>query len=144
MQQAGRSDIIFKMNNRDDVPGYGFQVKKGATALTESWQAYPSVSNNHFMLGHLMQWFYAELCGIGQTENSVGFKEIEIRPQVVDGIDAAEASYHCVYGWIRVSWKREEKKIKLRLSIPVNTTAVVVDSKGRRVSIGSGNRDMEW
>ncbi len=144
LQQAGRSDIIFKMNNRDDVPGYGYQIKKGATALTESWQAYPSVSNNHFMLGHLMQWFYGGLCGINQSAHSVGFKEIEIRPQVVDGIDAAEAAYHCMYGWIRVAWNREDGKIKLRLSIPVNTTAVVMDGKGRRINIGSGNREMEW
>ena len=44
LEDAGRSDVIFEMNSRDDVPGYGYQLKHGATALTESWQAYESVS----------------------------------------------------------------------------------------------------
>ncbi|HTH32500.1 MAG TPA: family 78 glycoside hydrolase catalytic domain, partial [Lacibacter sp.] len=43
---AGRSDVIYKMNNRNDVPGYGYQIAKGATALTESWLAASVVSNN--------------------------------------------------------------------------------------------------
>ncbi len=34
---AGRSDVIFDMNSRNDVPGYGYQLAQGATALTESW-----------------------------------------------------------------------------------------------------------
>jgi len=70
LEEAGRSDVIFDMNYRDDVPGYGFQLKHGATALTESWQAYESVSNNHFMLGHLMEWFYSGLDGIRQNPNA--------------------------------------------------------------------------
>ena len=64
LDDEGRSDVIFDMNDRSDVPGYGYQLAKGATALTESWQALPSVSNNHFMLGHIMEWFYSGLGGI--------------------------------------------------------------------------------
>src|SRR5258705_8905696 len=78
LEDAGRSDVIFEMNNRDDVPGYGYQLKHGATALTESWQAYPNVSNNHFMLGHLMEWFYGGLCGIKQSKDGVAYNKIEI------------------------------------------------------------------
>ena len=44
---TGRSDLIYRMNSRSDVPGYGYQLKQEATALTESWQALPTVSNNH-------------------------------------------------------------------------------------------------
>jgi len=32
MKQA---DVIFDMNSRTDVPGYGYQLAHGATALTE-------------------------------------------------------------------------------------------------------------
>ena len=53
LSRAGRGDLLYAMNARDDVPGYGFQLKKGATALTESWAALEEVSNNHLMLGHL-------------------------------------------------------------------------------------------
>ena len=60
LQEENHSDVIFDMNSRTDAPGYGYQLAKGATALTESWQALENVSNNHLMLGHLMEWFYQE------------------------------------------------------------------------------------
>ncbi|MDR0537085.1 MAG: family 78 glycoside hydrolase catalytic domain, partial [Tannerellaceae bacterium] len=59
LESEGASEDIFTINNREDVPGYGFQLAHGATALTESWAALRYVSNNHCMLGHLMEWFYS-------------------------------------------------------------------------------------
>jgi hypothetical protein len=125
LENAGRSDVIFDMNSRDDVPGYGFQLKHGATALTESWQAYESVSNNHFMLGHLMEWFYAGLAGIKQEESSVAFKRIEIKPQPVGDVTSAKASYRSAYGTIVSDWEKKGGRFELNVEIPVNTTAVI-------------------
>ncbi|MDE6134673.1 MAG: family 78 glycoside hydrolase catalytic domain, partial [Muribaculaceae bacterium] len=51
LEDNGMSDIIYVMNTGFDHPGYGWQLAHGATALTESWQAYGFVSNNHMMLG---------------------------------------------------------------------------------------------
>lgn len=125
LEEAGCNDLIFEMNNRDDVPGYGYQLKQGATALTESWQAYPSVSNNHFMLGHLMEWFYSGLAGIKQVKESVAYKEIEIRPEPVGDITSAKASYHSSYGLIVSDWKKQGSNFELKVEIPVNTIATV-------------------
>ena len=125
LEDAGRSDVIFDMNSRDDVPGYGFQLKHGATALTESWQAYESVSNNHFMLGHLMEWFYAGLAGIKQADNSVAYNKIEIKPQPVGDVTAAKATYHSPYGEIVSDWKKNGDTFELNVEIPANTTATI-------------------
>ena len=125
LEDAGRSDIIFDMNSRDDVPGYGFQLKHGATALTESWQAYESVSNNHFMLGHLMEWFYTGLAGIKQSPASVAFNKIEIKPPLAGNVTSAKGNYHSVFGDIVSDWKRSEKEFELCVEIPVNTTATI-------------------
>jgi hypothetical protein len=142
LEDAGRSDVIFEMNSRDDVPGYGYQLKKGATALTESWQAFENVSNNHLMLGHLMEWFYSGLCGIRQKDGSVGFKEIEIKPQPVGDIKYARASYRSVNGLIAVNWEKESGKFHLNVIIPVNTSATVYFPSGSNkaaVKLGSGS-----
>jgi hypothetical protein len=80
LDEQGRPDLVFDMNSRTDVPGYGYQLAHGATALTESWPALPSVSNNHLMLRHIMEWLYEGLAGIRSKENAVAFHEIEIRP----------------------------------------------------------------
>lgn len=125
LENAGRSDVIFDMNNRSDVPGYGYQLAKGATALTESWQALPTVSNNHFMLGHLMEWFYAGVLGIKQPENSQAFKQIEINPQVVGDLTFAKGYYDSPFGKIQSEWKKNANTFELKVSIPANTSAKI-------------------
>lgn len=140
LEDAGRSDVIFDMNSRSDVPGYGFQLAHGATALTESWQAFPDESNNHFMLGHLMEWFYAGLCGIQQSGESVGYNKIVIRPQAVGDITSAKAEYHSPYGMIKTDWNKKSGLFELRVSIPVNTTAeIILPGNVRPVKTGSGD-----
>ena len=125
LDEGGASQLIYDMNNRDDVAGYGFQLKKGATALTESWQALAEVSNNHLMLGHIMEWFYSGLAGIAQEENSVAYKHIRIRPQPVGNISFAKGKFHSPYGWITTDWKKDKDHFLLQVQVPVNTTANV-------------------
>jgi alpha-L-rhamnosidase len=125
LDDEGRSGVIYEMNNRTDVPGYGYQLAKGATSLTESWQALPSVSNNHLMLGHLMEWFYSGLAGIRQSDSSIAFKNIIIRPEPVGDITSAKASYQSVYGLIASEWEKEDDDFKLKVTIPANTSATI-------------------
>jgi alpha-L-rhamnosidase len=141
LEQAGRSDVIFDMNYRDDVPGYGFQLKHGATALTESWQAYESVSNNHFMLGHLMEWFYAGLAGIQQAESSIAYKEIVIKPEVVGDVTNVKASFQSPYGLIKSEWVKTTSSFNLRVEIPANSTAVVyLPAKNGQIVLQNGKK----
>jgi hypothetical protein len=125
LYDAGRDDVIFDMNSRSDVPGYGYQLAQGATALTESWKALPTNSNNHFMLGHIVEWFYRGLAGIGQTEASIAYKEISIHPRMAGDVSAAKGTYESLYGTISTDWKKEDKIFRLAVQVPVNTTAVV-------------------
>ena len=117
--------MIFDMNSRSDVPGYGYQLAQGATALTESWQAYRFVSNNHFMLGHLMEWFYSGLGGIRPAKNSVGFKQVDIRPEPSGDVTSATANYVSPYGNISSKWKKYDETFELNIEIPANTTATI-------------------
>jgi alpha-L-rhamnosidase len=125
LHDGGASQLIYDMNYRDDVPGYGYQLKKGATALTESWPALAEVSNNHLMLGHIMQWFYEGLGGIQQEENSLAYKQIVIKPEVVGDISYVNANHQTLYGNIMSKWKRTGNEFELDIEIPVNTTAVI-------------------
>jgi hypothetical protein len=152
LEAGGYNQLIYRMNNRDDVPGYGYQLRKGATALTESWQALRSVSNDHMMLGHLMEWLYSGLGGIRQQKGSVGYKRILIAPQLVSGIDQVAVTYHSINGPIAVRWERTtEGKARLHVEIPANTTAKVwlpakdrhlVKENGKTLSEGDGIREI--
>jgi len=125
LSEGGAGELLAEMNSRNDVPGYGFQLKKGATSLTESWAALENVSNNHLMLGHLMEWFYNGLAGINQTPASVAFREIKIEPQMVNRINEAGASFESPYGTIRSHWKKKGEGYRLEVDIPFNTTALI-------------------
>jgi hypothetical protein len=126
LEENGRSDVIFDMNSKYDVPGYGWQLAHGATALTESWQAYGFVSNNHFMLGHLMEWLYGGLGGIRQQENSVAFSQVLIDPQTVGDVRSAQTRYESPYGTIRCEWeKKENGRYRISVTIPPNSTAKI-------------------
>ena len=125
LHEAGADEVLFEMNARDDVPGYGFQLKKGATALTESWAALEWVSNNHLMLGHLMEWFYAGLGGISQKENSIVYKEVLIAPRIIDAIESAEATFESPYGRIVSRWEKSEGAVEINIQIPANSIAIV-------------------
>ncbi len=123
--EGGRSDVIYNMNSRYDVPGYGWQLTHGATALTESWQAYDYVSNNHLMLGHLMEWLFGGVGGIRQAEGSIAWRDIVIDPQFVGDVRSAECRYESPYGEIRCEWNKTQTAYTLRVDVPVGCRATV-------------------
>lgn len=125
LEEEGRSDVIFDMNSRTDIPGYGYQLAQGATALTESWAALPTVSNNHFMLGHLMEWFYSGIAGIRQEEGGVAFNRIKIYPEIVGDLSHAKGVYASPYGEISTAWIKSAHAFELELMVPPNAIAKV-------------------
>lgn len=127
LAMEGRSEVIFEMNNQAEKPGYGYQLKKGATALTEKWDASVGSfgSNNHFMLGQINEWFYHDLAGIGPDEAVPGFKNVIIRPNVIGDLTWVKGQYETVRGPVVTHWTRENDMVVLECTIPANCTATV-------------------
>ncbi len=141
LAQGGRSDVIYDMINQDDRPGYGYQLKQGATSLTEAWDANHNASHNHFMLGHIIEWFYKYLGGIDSDPAAPGFKKILIKPTIVGDLTWVKASYASVRGEIKSHWQRDGDELTLRIRIPANTTATVfVPAVSQEVVTESGQR----
>ena len=139
LARGGRSDLIYKMINQEDKPGYGYQLKMGATSLCESWDANSISSHNHFMLGQITEWFYKDLAGIRTDPTGPGFKKIIINPQPVGDLTWAKAIYESIRGTIVSDWKRDGDKFTLNVTIPANTTATVfvpAKSAGRVMESG--------
>jgi hypothetical protein len=125
LAEGGRSDVIFDMNNQSDKPGYGYQLKMGATSLTEAWDGNRADSQDHFMLGQIMEWFYSDLAGIASDPDGPGFEKIIIHPQAVGDLTWVKAAYNSVHGRIACEWHKTDSTFSLHLSIPANTTATV-------------------
>ncbi|MEO7211773.1 family 78 glycoside hydrolase catalytic domain [Mucilaginibacter sp.] len=142
LDDAGRSDVIFDMNSRSDVPGYGYQLAQGATALTESWAGNRISSNNHFMLGHLMEWFYSGLGGIRANSSANAFQKIIIRPEVVGDVTQTKASFESPYGTVSNEWNKRDGLFVMMVNIPVNATAVVYLPANKDSKIAESGKDI--
>ena len=125
LTENGRSDVLFDMLSRDDSPSYGYQLKRGATTLTEAWDANPGASQNHFMLGHAEEWFYRGLAGIDVDMTRPETRQIMIRPAFLAKVPEAQAKVHTVLGIVESSWTREGANVVWRVAIPVGSRALV-------------------
>jgi hypothetical protein len=140
----GLNEVMYKMHNHEEVPGYGFQLQFGATTLTELWDPRAGASWNHFMMGQIEEWFFKSLAGI-KSEGNSGYKNIIIAPQPVGDLSYVNASYETMYGTISVDWKIDENKITLNVSIPANSTAKIYlpHVKGYK-EVGSGSHSYTY
>jgi alpha-L-rhamnosidase len=121
----GRSNVIFDMNHQSEKPGYGYQLQRGATSLTEAWNADPRSSQNHFMLGQIVEWLYHDLAGIGSDASAPGFRHIQINPRPVGTLTWVSASLDTIRGTVSSRWTRTANQFSLTVVIPPNTTATV-------------------
>lgn len=121
--REGESELVYDMNSQSDRPGYGYQLKQGATSLTESWEALKTSSHNHCMLGHLMEWLYGAVGGIRPDIESVAFKEFTINPEPVGDINSASVSFRSPYGLIVNDWKIEDGVFNEKVTVPVGARA---------------------
>lgn len=139
LARNGLNELMYQMHNHEEAPGYGFQLKFGATTLTEQWDPRQGSSWNHFMMGQIDEWFFASLAGIQHKEDAPGYQKIVIRPQPVGDLKYVKASYQTLYGTVAVEWRRNKEKFTLHVAIPVNCSADIYlpgDEKPKEVKSG--------
>ena len=136
LARNGQHELIYKMFNHEEAPGYGFQLKFGATTLTEQWDPRQGSSWNHFMMGQIDEWFFNSLIGIRPSttlsasvnekdEPMQGYQKFVIAPKPVGDLKYVKSTYETLYGTILVDWTRQSGTFTLNVSVPVNTTAIV-------------------
>jgi hypothetical protein len=138
--EGSRSDVVHDILATTSGPGYGYQLAQGATALTEAWDANPKLSQNHFMLGHVEEWFYRYLAGIDFDLTRPAAERITLRPTPVGNITSARATYRSVLGPITASWKRDAGVFTYHVELPPNVTATLYlpgEKEARKLGSGS-------
>ena len=100
--ENGYADLWYKMLAHNDVPGYGFQIKKGMTTLTEQWNPEMGASMNHFMMAHINNHFLPDIVGIRIEQG-----RLIIAPQPMGDLTWAKGSTRLSDGkQIAVAWKK--------------------------------------
>ena len=138
LAEYGYLETASKVLLQDSMPGWLYQVKKGATTIWENWDGIdeanvPHASLNHYSKGAIVQWLIGGVCGIGVKGNA-----IIISPKPIRELSQAKASYCSPLGEITVSYTQEENKTKFEVTIPCNASAVFVFADGSKRELESG------
>ncbi len=142
-------DAAYKIMSSDTYPSLGYMIKNGATTIWERWEneiGSSMNSHNQPMLCACTSWLYKSLGGIRLDGQPDGLNTIVISPVFPKGLKSAQASYNSFKGMITSQWKREEDEITLKVSIPWNTSALLVlpdncKAEIKRTSSASGSTD---
>ena len=136
---GGRSDVIWDMVTATDAPSYASQLARGATSLTEAWDANPGASQNHFMLGHIEDWLYQWLAGISLDPAAPAWKRVILQPHPVGDLQSAGATYDSPRGKIACHWKRTDKGVEIDVILPPGVEGVLRQPDGKvRAELVSG------
>ena len=139
LAQHGQRELLFKMLNHDDVPGYGYMIKKGMTTLTEQWDPDQGASLNHFMMGHIANLLIPDLLGIRRNGAL-----IEIEPHPVGDVTWCKGSTMSDYGTIGVEWQIKDKLFSIDIDIPEGGFAdVYLPFSGYAETVNDGHYHFE-
>ncbi len=104
------------------------------------------------MWGHIDTWFYRALAGIRSMPACPGFKRICIQPYIPADLKWVRAAMRTSRGRVASGWVHDKGSLKLKISIPVNTTAEIKlpsrqirgDLRPRTDGILSVKTDKRW
>ena len=138
----GRPDLAINLLKQPTYPGFGNQIAQGATTLWEQWNYKGSMdSHNHAMFAGVDSSFFTRLAGI--TALKPGYSQINIRPFMPKELSFAAATQETVKGRIAVRWQRNHDNIELKVTIPVNTSALVSIPASNQNSVTESGRPAE-
>jgi hypothetical protein len=139
LAKNGHRELLYKMLNHDDVPGYGYQIKKGQTTLTEQWNPDMGASMNHFMMAHIENLLIPDLLGITRSGNL-----IEIAPHPVGDLTWCKGSIESAQGTVSVAWEIKDGIFLMDIDIPTDGFAdVYLPFSGKAESVTEGHHHFE-
>ena len=135
-------DYAYKLLENEEMPGWLFMPKNGATTIWESWEGTKAqggiASLNHYSKGAVCEWLFGTMCGI----NVAGENRFTIAPRPGGHFEFAEASYDSVYGKISVRWDKTDGGYKYKISVPSNCKADIILPDGRKQTVGAGEYEL--
>ncbi len=133
---ANQPDFIYSMLKKETYPGYLHMLKNGATTTWEHWNG--DRSRIHNCYNGVGQWFYQVVGGIRTIKGEPAYRKFIIQPQIPDGVTWARTSQDTPYGKIEVNWELHDGKMKMDVSVPVGSTAILQNPVGTKEMVING------
>ncbi len=131
-------EYAYRLLENEKLPGWLCMPKMGANTVWENWEgphARAVASLNHYSKGAVCEWIFSQMCGVSVA----GENRFLIAPKPGGNLTHARTEYASVYGKVSCGWERTQDGCKYRVSVPVNCTAEIVLSDGRKQTVGAGD-----
>jgi alpha-L-rhamnosidase len=142
---TGHYATAYRLLLQQECPSWLYPVTMGATTVWERWDSMlqdgsinpgEMTSFNHYALGAVADWMHRTIGGLTPTEP--GYRRMEIYPRPGGGLTHAQARHITPYGLAESLWKIENGNFDLNVTIPPNTSALVILPNGEQSEVGSG------
>lgn len=164
----GMADLVEKIFLNRKVPGWLYQVERGATSIWERWDALgedgtiydPDMNSyNHYAYGAVCQWLFEGVAGVAPSAEKPGFDEVELNPLILPALSPVAAWHDCRHGRIEAAWQISGDKVTYKVALPpgcegrlthnpahkavtVNGQAIDIPSVG--LTLGSGAHEITF
>jgi alpha-L-rhamnosidase len=129
LTKLGLFDLAEKIFLNRKVPGWLYQVERGATTIWERWDALapdgsiydPDMNSyNHYAYGAVCQWLFEGVAGVAPSASKPGFDVVEVSPQFLAKLSPVSAWHDCRHGRIKVDWALKGSRANYVLELPEN------------------------
>ncbi|MBW9116955.1 family 78 glycoside hydrolase catalytic domain [Rhizobium cauense] len=126
---------------QEDVPGWLYQVKMGATTIWERWDAIqadgtiynPQMNSyNHYAYGAVCQWLFEAVAGFRPDADEPGFARIIFEPTIIPDLSPVKASHQSPRGLISAAWSVEKDRARYEVEVPEGAQGVLKLAEGYR------------
>ncbi len=131
-------EYAYKLLENEEMPGWLFMPKIGATTIWESWEGTQAqggiASLDHYSKGAVLERVFSKMCGI----TVAGENKFRIAPMPGGRFSFVKTTYKSVYGEVTSGWEKTESGWKYFFCVPSNTMAEVVLPDGRKKTVAAG------
>lgn len=127
----GMADLAEKIFLNRKVPGWLYQVERGATSIWERWDALgedgtiydPDMNSyNHYAYGAVCQWLFEGVGGVAPSATKPGFDEVDLNPLILPALSPVAAWQDCRHGRIEAEWQLSGDKVTYSVTLPDGCT----------------------
>ncbi|RKP54380.1 hydrolase [Cohnella endophytica] len=123
LTELGFGDIAYAIADQRTYPSWGYWLENGIQTLLEEWEL-KSRSQNHYMFGTIVEWFYKYLAGIQPI--TPGYRSFTVKPHILGSLTQVSAEIETIYGRLLVSWQLfDDGNYSLEVTVPANSQATI-------------------
>lgn len=133
--KVGEFELAEALFLQEEVPGWLYQIKNGATTIWERWDSIredgkvfePRMNSfNHYAYGAVCQWLFESAAGFRPDPDQPGFNHIIFEPAILPRLGPVKASVDTSAGKVEAQWSMKDDIVTYRVNVPEAATGTLI------------------